>query len=271
MRDGPTGGEAALDRERDELLEQWEDCAEIPMLLLGVVWLGLLILELTGGLSPLLERLGTVIWGVFVVDFVLRFTLAPRKLPYLRRNWLTAAALLLPALRVFRAARVLRVLRLGRTARGLRLFRLLTSTNRGMRALRSTLKRRGFGYALILTLIVTLAGAAGMYAFEREAPAGGFRHYGDALWWTAMLMTTVGSEYFPLTAEGRILCFLLALYAFAVFGYLTATLATFFIGRDADAASPERQLSLSIDDLRTEVAQLRAELLSRSADRRPTA
>jgi len=30
-------------------------------------------------------------------------------------------------------------------------------------------------------------------------------------------------------------CFLLALYAFAVFGYVTATLATFFIDRDADS------------------------------------
>ncbi len=47
-------------------------------------------------------------------------------------------------------------------------------------------------------------------------------------------MTTMGSDYSPKTPEGRVLCFFLALYAFAVFGYVTATLATFFIGRDAD-------------------------------------
>jgi voltage-gated potassium channel len=30
------------------------------------------------------------------------------------------------------------------------------------------------------------------------------------------------------------LCFLLAVYAFAVWGYITASLATFFVGRVAD-------------------------------------
>ncbi len=44
----------------------------------------------------------------------------------------------------------------------------------------------------------------------------------------------MGSDYWPRTPEGRILCLLLALYAFAVFGYVTATLASYFIGRDAE-------------------------------------
>lgn len=35
------------------------------------------------------------------------------------------------------------------------------------------------------------------------------------------------------TGEGRTLCVLLSIYAFAVFGYVTAALASFFIGRGA--------------------------------------
>jgi hypothetical protein len=78
---------------------------------------------------------------------------------------------------------------------------------------------------------VTVAGAAGMYAFEKELPGGGgLADYSTALWWTAMVMTTLGSEYWPRTVEGRVLCFLLSLYAFAVWGYITASLATFFLG-----------------------------------------
>jgi voltage-gated potassium channel len=46
-------------------------------------------------------------------------------------------------------------------------------------------------------------------------------------------MTTMGSGYWPESAEARVLCLLLALYAFAVFGYVTAALASFFVGRDA--------------------------------------
>ena len=104
---------------------------------------------------------------------------------------------------------------------------------------------------LAITALVALVGAAGMYALEREAPGGGFDSYASALWWTAMMLTTMGSEYWPQTADGRLLCLFLALYAFTVFGYVTATLATFFIGTDTRDQD---------DALRREIAALRAEL-----------
>lgn len=75
-----------------------------------------------------------------------------------------------------------------------------------------------------------------------------------------MLMTTMGSEYWPKTPEGRVLCFFLALYAFAVFGYVTATLATFFIDRDADDDEAELAGAKSIQLLQSEIAALRAEI-----------
>ncbi|MEP0892417.1 hypothetical protein NDI53_29975 [Leptolyngbya sp. NM3-A1] len=56
------------------------------------------------------------------------------------------------------------------------------------------------------------------------------------------------------------MCFLLALYAFAVFGYVTSTLATFFVGRDAENSEAEMTGAKVITDLRTEIAALRAEI-----------
>ncbi len=73
-------------------------------------------------------------------------------------------------------------------------------------------------------------------------------------------MTTMGADYFPKTPEGRVLCFLLALYAFAVFGYVTATLATFFVGRDAESPTAEVAGASEIAALKEEVVALRAEL-----------
>ena len=43
------------------------------------------------------------------------------------------------------------------------------------------------------------------------AAGGGLKSYSDALWWTCMLLTSIGSEYWPHTAEGRLLCILLAI------------------------------------------------------------
>lgn len=259
-------GNDALDRERYELLRRLEDWLEAPMLVLAFAWLALLIAELVWGESSSFEILGAIIWAVFIFDFSVELVLAPHKLAYLRSNWLPAISLLIPALRIFRVFRVLRMLRLARVGRGLRLFRVVSTLNRGMRALGASLRRRGFGYVLALTVLVEFAGAAGMYSFE-SGVRGGLNSYGEALWWTAMVLTTMGSQYWPQTFEGRVLCVFLALYAFAVFGYVTATLATFFIGRDAEDTEAELAGAKELAALREELVALRDDM--RAVSRRP--
>lgn len=258
--------DAELERERHELLARLEGALEVPMLVLAFVWLALLVGELVWGANLAFQVLGTLIWVVFIVDFALEFILAPRKGAYLRRNVLTALSLVVPALRLFRIFRAIRLLQMARVGRSLRLFRVVTSLNRSMRALGASLARRGFGYVLALTLLVTLAGAAGMYALERDAGSG-FQSYTEALWWTAMVMTTMGSQEWPQTPEGRVLCVILALYAFAVFGYVTATLATFFVGRDAEDKASEIAGARELEALREELRTLRAELGARDPQR----
>ena len=207
------------------------------MLILSAVWTVLLIVEFTNGLSPALQAASDLIWIGFVAQFALEFLTAPDKRLYLRKHWVTALSLALPALRLLRIARVAQLARLARAARGLRLARVLATINRGMRALTLTFQRRGLGYVTVLTLVVAATGAAGMYRFELDAPGGpGLDDYGAALWWTAMLLTTMGSDYWPRTVEGRILCLLLAIYALSVFGYVTAAIAAYFVGKDQKAA-----------------------------------
>ena len=246
-----------LTRERYELLNRLQEVLEVPLIVLGFIWLVLLVVEFIWGLNYYLQLLSLVIWVIFIVDFIIKFTLAPHKLVFLRANVLTAVSLVVPALRVFRLTRVFRVVRSVRAVRGLRLVKVVGSINRGMRSLGKTMQRRAFGYVVALTLVVTTAGAAGMYAFEQ---GHGLNSYGEALWWTTMLLTSIGSDYFPVTPEGRILCLLLALYGFAVFGYVTATLATFFIGQDAQSKDAELAGAKQLQALHTEIKHLRAEL-----------
>jgi len=100
-----------------------------------------------------------------------------------------------------------------------------------------------------------------MYALEpRSADDAGFSSFGDALWWTGMIITTMGSAYWPLTAEGRILAFLLSLFAIGVFGYITATLASFFVDRDAATPGAAVADAAELRAIRRELAALRASL-----------
>jgi voltage-gated potassium channel len=82
-----------------------------------------------------------------------------------------------------------------------------------------------------------------------------------------MILTTMGSAYWPQSPEGRVLCVLLALYAFTVFGYVTASLASFFIGRDAEAEEGEIAGAQPLRELRDEIAALRTELRAVARDK----
>jgi voltage-gated potassium channel len=209
-----------------------------------------------------LQALVTIIWIIFLLEFALKFVIAPTKLRFLRKNWLTMLALALPALRVFRVGRAIYALRAARAVRGVTLARVLTAFNRGLGSMRATLGAFGFQYVIALTLLVSGLGAAGIYSFERRDAGGSIDTFGDALWFTAMLMTTSGSDYWPKTAEGRVLCFLLALYAFAVFGYVTATLASVLIGQNTKSQRSEEEKSerRSLAALHSEIARLHARL-----------
>jgi voltage-gated potassium channel len=242
---------AQLQRERNKLLTSIDRLLEGPMIFLGFVWLILLVVDLVWGLSKILDYISLTIWGIFIIDFVVKFILAPVKLDFVKKNWLTAISLIIPALRVFRIFRFLRILR---SLRGLRLVRIVSSLNRSMKSLAATMQRRAFGYVVLLSLVVTFTGAAGMYAIESPAP--GFDSYGMALWWTAMRVTTAGSEYSPTTPEGRGLAFLITLFGFAIFGYVTATLATFFIGRDAEEKKAPVAGAKDVAELRKEISRL---------------
>jgi voltage-gated potassium channel len=267
-----TTRQRALKRQRWKLLREASEFLERPMIVLAFVWLALLIYEFTRGLTPALQLLTYVIWALFGVDFLIRFFIAPAKLAYLQRNLITILSLILPALRILRVFQAARLLRATQATRSLRMIRLMTSLNRSIRAARNTLVKRGVGYVLAVTFLVVLGGAAGMLAFENPAAVAevegevtgrGLTSYGEAVWWTAMVMTTMGSEYWPQTPEGRLLCLFLAVYAFTVFGYITATIASHFIGTDrADREQEDfalhaeiRQLRLQIDTLITQKSE----------------
>ena len=72
-----------------------------------------------------------------------------------------------------------------------------------------------------------------------------------------MTITTMGSEYWPQSAEGRILCLLLAIYAFAIFGYVTAAIASFLVGKENRQRPPAEP---GIAEIQAELARIRETL-----------
>jgi voltage-gated potassium channel len=119
---------------------------------------------------------------------------------------------------------------------GLRLARIVTGLNRGMRSWRGALGARRLPFVVLFSAVVGLVGAAGIYTFEHGTNPG-FADFSDALFWSGMMLITLGSGAWPETGAGRALAFMMGLYAFSVFGYVTAALASILV--EHPVAGPE--------------------------------
>ena len=223
---------------RENLRQRLDRYLDLPLALASVLLLLIAVIELGGELSgPWSARLmvlGWVLWGLFFAEFVAKFVLAPNKRAYLKRHPLDVLVLLVPFLRF------LRVLRILRATRAFPVFRLLVFGGRGSSAALVLLRRRRLGQLALVSAIVVLIGAAAGFALEAGATGAVITGFGDALWWSAALLTTVGSELYPVTSGGRILGFFLMLYAVGVFSYLIASVASVLVGLDAGETRPKK-------------------------------
>lgn len=222
---------------REDLRERLDRYLDLPLALASVVMVLIAVIEIGGDVAgpwdARLKVLGWALWGLFFVEFAAKFALAPNKRAYLKRNPLDVIVLLVPFLRFLRVLQVLRA------TRALPVLRLLVFGGRGSGAAVVLLRRRRLGQLALVSVLVVLIGAASGYALEAGAPAAPITGFGDALWWSAALVTTVGSELYPVTALGRVLGILLMLYAVGVFSYFIASIASVLVGLDAQQPPDE--------------------------------
>ncbi len=171
------------------------------------------------------------IWGLFVVDYLVRLKGASDKASWAKGHIPEALACIPPidALGLARGFRLLRLLRI------LRLVRVVAMTVRILTSMREILATNGLAYVLLACAILTFGGAALIYHFER------LPSYGDALWWSLVTLTTIGyGDVSPRTGPGRAVAAFLILIGLGTVGMATASIATYFIQRSR--AAPDAEL-----------------------------
>ena len=209
---------ANVERDRRELLiENWERRTAIPLAFLAVLFLALWAVQVLVTLGPigfdLVEGAILLIWVAFIVDFVFRFSFHKDKRAFLRANIIEIIAIIVPAFRFLRVLRI--VMAIG----------LLT------RVVQSLQGRVNLYVAIVLPLL-TFAGALGVFEAERFDPRANITNFGDALWWAAVTIFTVGyGDRYPVTWEGRSIAVVLMLGGVAMLSVITANLASFFLSQ----------------------------------------
>ena len=140
--------------------------------------------------------------GVYAADFAIRIALAPNHWRYFVANRRFLVVVVLPATRLIFS------------------LRLLTS---GFR--RGDLRLFGSVAAALFLNGVTI-----VYFFEHDAHGANIHTYGQALWWGAATVSTVGyGDVYPVTPGGRFTAVAVMALAFTVLAVVTAQIASRFI------------------------------------------
>lgn len=150
------------------------------------------------------------VWAFFLLDYVVRFTLAEHKADFVRHSLIDLLSVFIPLVRP---------------------FRLLTGLRR-IPALRgntaSHLRRRVVIVAGVTVLMFIYVIALAEFRVERFADGSNIRSFGDALWWACVTMATVGyGDYYPVTVPGRLLAVVLMMGGIAIVGTASATIVSY--------------------------------------------
>ena len=206
--------------------QNWVRVMELPMIILGFVFLGLYTLEVLsepGSTAYNLAVTGTVIIYLFFAFDLLTTLISEAPWTgeedgwkgFLGRHWLLILAVALPMFRP------------------LRIFRLLLVLS-AIETLAKTRASQASIFVAVALPLVWFTGALSLFDVERGVNPS-FQGLGDALWWSAVTITTVGyGDYAPITLEGRIVAIFLMLLSLGLIGSVTALLANWVFGGDRE-------------------------------------
>ena len=217
--------------------ERFCDTVDGPLLVLAVLWLPVLIIPIAAKPSPALadalDALDYFVWAVFVVEYLVKFALAPNRVRFVRTHLVDLLIVAVPFLRPLRIARLLRLLRL---------IRVATVLIQVLRRAKAILTHKGLNFVLLAVLIIVGACSALEYVFEANHPGSNIHDFGDALWWSVVTVTTVGyGDRYPVTAAGRGVAVVLMLVGIGLVGVVTASVASYFVEQGQDESNQEVQ------------------------------
>jgi len=218
----PSGG-------RHDLVDRIERVTKFPMAVLGFAWLVIAIVILTtdvnGSASTALVGTLFVLWGIVLVEYLVRLLVTPDSRGYIKRRWVEPATVVVPPLQGWHLV-------------GMERMSLLV--HEGELRVESILKHHGLFRVLIAAAATLLIGAWLVLLFEVNAKGSNIHNYPQALWWAIVTVTTVGyGDRFPVTEGGHAVAVVLMLVGIGLIGVLTATVASVFIKEHTDANKEE--------------------------------
>jgi voltage-gated potassium channel len=228
-------GETA-DSKLSQRLITWRRWTDVPLIALALGSLPILILEfvqdrLSDKDRTFITIINIMVFLAFAIDYVIELILTGDRKRYLKTEWtslliaVSQGLALLPALGILGITRVVRGIR-----PVLFLWRLFAVGAAEAKELRKTLKTHAVSSAFSVAALVWISSAVAFTIVEDVGEGQRVNSFGDALWWSATTISTVGyGDIYPVTPVGRTIAVFTTIVGVSTFGVVTAKLASVLV------------------------------------------
>ena len=167
--------------------------------------------------QSILDAIQWVSWIAFAGDLLFGVYKSPNKTQFLKKHPLEILAVALPFLRPLR---LLRFISFGTL--------VFEKVNLG-KSIAITFK------VIVTALFLTYLAGIEITMAERGKPDATIQSVGDGFWWAITTLTTVGyGDIYPTTTEGRFIAVGLMISGICVLGFISATVAAWFVKMTQD-------------------------------------
>lgn len=217
-------------------MKKKEKIYNIIVFILCIVSVGFAIKDFMSAITPTEAIIDQVIYGLFVIDYIVRLIIAEDKKLFFKESVFDLLAIMPfnSAFRAFRMFRLIRTMRFAKMLRFTKFFRVGSVSGRLLVKARRFFDTNGFKYVLMLSGCAILLATVGIMHFEHMS-------FTDALWWSFVTATTVGyGDLSPGSGAGRIIAAALMLVGIGLIGSLTSTITSFFLYSDKEEISTDK-------------------------------
>jgi voltage-gated potassium channel len=175
------------------------------------------VTNVSSSTQSILDGVQWVSWIAFAADLLFGVYKSPNKAQFLKKHPLEILAVALPFLRPLR---LLRFISFGTL--------VFEKVNLG-KSIAITFK------VVVTALFLTYLAGIEITMAERGEPGATINSVGDGFWWAITTLTTVGyGDIYPTTTEGRFIAVGLMVSGICVLGFISATVAAWFVKMTQD-------------------------------------
>ena len=190
---------------------------EIAICVLAIASVMFAVIDMTSGMPTWMTITDTVIYFIFLIDYVTRFVLAKSKKQFFKSNIFDLIAIIpfSSMLRVFRTLKIFRLAKLSKVTR------ILSVSGRLFSHCKRFLNTNGLKYVLLVSALLIIIGGGLVSIFEGMT-------FMDGMWWAFVTSTTVGyGDISPSTIPGRAIAIILMISGIGLIGSLTSSITAY--------------------------------------------